>query len=88
MDYKVVDFLDSKEVAVVSSSWLLGETKTAWPLKHCNMLKLLKEHKMPQRYSVLDIRIIKSASEYQHWRFKFRNRISRKSETLGKACRV
>ena len=64
MSYKVVEFVDSKEVAVISSAWMLDEENAAWPIKHSNIHKLLKEHKIPQRYAALKVRVLKTTSMY------------------------
>jgi hypothetical protein len=66
MAYLVVEFIKTKEVAVVSHKLVLSDGLVAWPLLRGARLKhLLKTHTMPEEgmYTTLSVRVMKATGE-------------------------
>ena len=66
MSFIVAEFVGEKDVAIISSKWLIGDKHAMWPTaRPAQFRRLLKSHSRPEdgHFDVYEIRILKKTSK-------------------------
>jgi hypothetical protein len=66
MEFAIVEFVEDKSVAVVSTNWLTEDNLCCWPTKSIGIEKLVKERVQPgANWNKYAVRVLKKYGKFK-----------------------